>query len=90
MNRWDDVWVKATIQAIVERHVEDLYTIQLDVDSAMDHLQSKMPGLQAWAEIFVRATPRVSLTRLSKHTFLVDQSIRPMRQSAIAMEAPCR
>ena len=58
-NRWDTPWLRATIQTIVERHIEDLYAIQLNVDQAMEHLESKVGSLQAWAKVFVQAKPGV-------------------------------
>ena len=60
-NRWDNEWLKAAIQTIVERHIEDLYAVQLDVTQAVEHLQNKMPTLQAWAKLFVSISPKVSL-----------------------------
>lgn len=57
-NRWDSDWLRTTIETIVARHIEDLYEIKLSVEQAIEHLLSKMPGLQSWADVFVRATPR--------------------------------
>lgn len=59
-NRWDNRWLKAAIQTIVERHIEDLYAVQLNVTQAVEHLQSKMPTLQAWAKLFVSPGPKAS------------------------------
>lgn len=58
-NRWDDVWIKATIQDVIERHIEDLYAIQMEAKQAMDHLESKMASLRDWAKTFVRNKPNV-------------------------------
>lgn len=58
-NRWDTEWLESTIQSLVVRHVENLYKIKLPIEQAVEHLLSKMPGLQSWAEVFVRATPQV-------------------------------
>lgn len=58
-NRWDTAWLRSTIEAIVARHIEDLYQLKLTVVEAIDHLVSKMPELQAWAKLFVHNTPQV-------------------------------
>lgn len=58
-NRWDSGWLRETIEKVVARHIEDLYEIKLTVEQATEHLLSKMPGLQSWAEVFVRASPQV-------------------------------
>ena len=54
-SRWDDEWLHETIDAAVEKHVEDLYQTQLSVEQAVTHLRSKMPELQRWAEVFIRS-----------------------------------
>jgi DNA replication ATP-dependent helicase Dna2 len=60
-NRWDTEWLQDLIQDVTNRHLEDLYTIKLQIPQAVDYLQSKMGELQAWAEIFVSYRPRVSM-----------------------------
>jgi DNA replication ATP-dependent helicase Dna2 len=60
-NRWDTEWLQDLIQDVTNRHLEDLYTIKLQIPQAVDYLQSKMGELQAWAEIFVSSRPRVSM-----------------------------
>jgi len=58
-NKWSKEWLGETINVIVAKHIEDIYQINLSVAHVTDHLLSKMPELQAWAEVFVRATPKV-------------------------------
>lgn len=58
-NRWDSDWLSTLIEIIVARHVEDLYQTGLSVEQATEHLQGKMPELQAWAEVFIKAKPDV-------------------------------
>jgi DNA replication ATP-dependent helicase Dna2 len=60
-NRWDTEWLQDLIQDVTNRHLEDLYTIKLQIPQAVDYLQSKMGELQAWAEVFVSSRPRVSM-----------------------------
>lgn len=60
-NLWDEEWLNDLITTIVKRHVENLYQTGLTVDSAIQHLQSKTPELQAWAEAFVKAKPEVCI-----------------------------
>lgn len=58
-NRWDTPWLTDLIEAVATRHLEDLYTIQLQVPQAIDYLKSKMGELQSWAEVFVSSQPKV-------------------------------
>jgi DNA replication ATP-dependent helicase Dna2 len=58
-NRWDTEWLNDVIHNIATRHLEDLYTIKLQVPQAVDYLQTKMGELQAWAEVFVSSQPNV-------------------------------
>ncbi|KAI0403279.1 Dna2-domain-containing protein [Xylaria palmicola] len=57
-NNWSSEFLDAVIHKITEKHVEDLYTIQVAIHDARNHLQSKMPELRAWAKTFVSAFPR--------------------------------
>ncbi len=61
-NRWDTIWLKETIQKVISQHTEYIYEIKMTVNGVIDYLMSKMPELQAWAELFVTAKPKVSLT----------------------------
>ena len=63
-NRWDTEWLNEKINDIAARHIEDLYTIPLDVPQAVEYLRGKMPELQSWAELFVASQPKVSDPRL--------------------------
>ncbi len=58
-NRWDTEWLDETIEQIATRHLEDLYTIKVQIQEAAQYLKSKMPELQSWAELFVSSQPKV-------------------------------
>ncbi|TVY73170.1 DNA replication ATP-dependent helicase/nuclease DNA2 [Lachnellula suecica] len=57
-NRWDTEWLNELIEDIATRHLEDLYTIKIQIPAAVEYLQSKMGELQSWAELFVSAQPK--------------------------------
>ena len=59
-NRWDTEWLNALIDDVATRHIEELYTIPLEIPQAVESLRSKMPELQSWAELFVSSKPKVS------------------------------
>jgi DNA replication ATP-dependent helicase Dna2 len=63
-NRWDTEWLNEQIESIAVRHIEDLYTIGLQIPQAVEYLQSKMGELQSWAELFVSSQPQVSNFKL--------------------------
>ena len=58
-NRWDRAWLNELIESVTARHLEELYTIKLQVPQAVEYLQSKMGELQAWAKLFVSSQPKV-------------------------------
>lgn len=60
-NRWDSEFLGELIEDIATRHVEDLYTIKLQIPAAIEYLQTKMAELQSWAELFVSSKPKVCL-----------------------------
>ena len=57
-NRWDTEWLGQLIEALVLRHIESIYGIQLEFNQAVDYLKGKMPELQAWAALFINAQPK--------------------------------
>jgi DNA replication ATP-dependent helicase Dna2 len=60
-NRWDSEWLHNTIQDILPRKFETILEIGASVEQVLDHLKSKLPELQSWAEIFVHAKPKVGV-----------------------------
>ena len=85
-NRWDTDWLKNTIDAIVAKHIEDLYAIKLSIPQAVEHMRSKMPELQAWAGVFVKARPDVSSFSLQVDSSLVLTHTRPSPLSKTVTE----
>jgi DNA replication ATP-dependent helicase Dna2 len=70
-NRWDTEWLTEQIKDICARHIEDLYTIRVQIPQAVDYLMSKMGELQAWAELFVFSKPQVSGIHVISLRFLL-------------------
>jgi len=82
-NQWDLPFLSKIIDKIVEKHVEDLYTIKVGLPTAKEHLQSKMMELSYWAKSFVSENPNVS-EELPINMLLLTKT-RPMQLSKIAM-----
>lgn len=61
-NRWDSEWLARIIATIASRYLENLFEINVEMTRAVEHLMSKVPELQSWAELFVTARPKVSPT----------------------------
>ena len=59
-NSWDTQFLHQLLEEITKRHMEDLYTINITLPDALEHLQSKLGELQSWAELFVTSKPNVS------------------------------
>jgi DNA replication ATP-dependent helicase Dna2 len=70
-NQWDERWLDKCAREILPLHLEDLLEIGVSVEQARDHLRSKAPVLQAWAEVFVQANPGVSTLYLIPHDMLM-------------------
>lgn len=65
-NQWDLDSLRALVETVVTKHIEDLFVIHMTVPEAVSYVMDKIPVLKAWAETFVRANPnvRVSLQQL--------------------------
>ncbi|KAK2603533.1 DNA replication endonuclease-helicase Dna2 [Conoideocrella luteorostrata] len=58
VNKWDLSFLAGIIDRIIEKHVENLYTIKVGLPSAKEHLLSKMTELSYWAKSFVSSQPQ--------------------------------
>ncbi|CAN9177540.1 unnamed protein product [Alternaria alternata] len=57
-NQWDSVFLFETIEKLMPSHLETILEINSTCEAVKEHLSSKLPELQAWAKIFVRADPQ--------------------------------
>lgn len=58
-NRWDTEWLTTTIEKVATRYIESLFEMDVTFARAVDHLAGKVIELQAWAQVFVAASPKV-------------------------------
>lgn len=77
VNKWDLSSLKTLVEAILVRHVEDLYLIQMSMPEAVEYMMSRVPALKAWAEIFLRTTPSVSAPCRRSDALVTNRSSRP-------------
>ncbi|KAI9782713.1 MAG: Tripartite DNA replication factor [Geoglossum umbratile] len=61
-NKWDSEALRGLIERVVSRHMEDIYNIQMEAMDAISYLTSRMPAVQAWAELFVVPNPQAGAT----------------------------
>ena len=59
-NKWDDAFMADTIETVVSQYLEILFEINIEHAMAVEHLKARAGDLQAWAEVFVAAKPKVS------------------------------
>lgn len=57
-NKWDLTSLKSLVDGVLTRHVEDLYAINMSELEAAENIMSKIPTVQAWAEIFLHGKPQ--------------------------------
>ena len=60
-NQWDDDFMAVTIDALATQYLETLFEIQIEHAVAVEQLKARVTDLQAWAEIFISAKPKVGL-----------------------------
>ncbi|KAK4987635.1 DNA replication endonuclease-helicase Dna2 [Elasticomyces elasticus] len=57
-NCWDIEWLNALIDRTVVKYIDSIYELGMaNTVEANEHLRSKMPELQAWANTYVREVP---------------------------------
>ncbi|KAI4605280.1 hypothetical protein J4E80_010714 [Alternaria sp. BMP 0032] len=57
-NEWSSVFLLDTIETLLPNHLETILEINSTCEAVKEHLSSKLPELQAWAKVFVRAEPQ--------------------------------
>ncbi|KAJ4367535.1 DNA replication endonuclease-helicase Dna2 [Neocucurbitaria cava] len=57
-NEWGSEFLLETIDKLLPSKFETILEINSTCEAVKEHLSSKLPELQAWAEMFVRAEPR--------------------------------
>lgn len=60
-NKWDDVSMSSLTETIATRSLESLFELQIELPIAIEQLRARAVDLQAWAEIYVAARPKVWL-----------------------------
>lgn len=57
-NKWDSIFLLETIDKILPSKFETILEINSTCEEVKEHMSSKLPEMQAWAEMFVRSQPR--------------------------------
>ncbi|EAW24917.1 bifunctional ATP-dependent DNA helicase/ssDNA endodeoxyribonuclease DNA2 [Aspergillus fischeri NRRL 181] len=78
INKWDLSSLRALVEAILVRHVEDLYLIQMSIPEAVEYMMSRVPALKAWAEVFLRPTPSAESVVEDRHSSKINLSINKL------------
>ncbi|KAL6708503.1 DNA replication endonuclease-helicase Dna2 [Coniothyrium glycines] len=57
-NKWDTEFLLATVDTLLPSKFETILEINSTCEQVKEHMSSKLPELQAWAKLFVRAEPQ--------------------------------
>lgn len=58
-NQWNTEALRSLVETVMQRHVEDLYAIQMSIPQVVEEIMGKIPTIQAWADVFVQTKPQV-------------------------------
>lgn len=59
VNQWDSEFLLSTIDKLLPSKFETILEINSTCEEVKEHMLSKLPEMQAWAKIFVRAKPSI-------------------------------
>jgi DNA replication ATP-dependent helicase Dna2 len=57
-NKWDLAFLTNATDTAIKKHMEELYTIKVQIPNAREHLLSKVKELRYWAEAFISSYPK--------------------------------
>ncbi|KAJ5217327.1 hypothetical protein N7468_010335 [Penicillium chermesinum] len=74
-NKWDLVSLRSLVEGVLVHHIEDLYAINMSEKEAAETIMSKVPTVQAWAEIFLHGKPQADSLVEDRHGAKLNLSI---------------
>ena len=77
-SRWDELWFREIIKSTVACHIEDLYQTHLGVQQAFEHLEGKIPELQAWGRVFMKANDEAPGMVQDRNGKLIKMSVNKL------------
>ncbi|KAJ5567408.1 Dna2/Cas4 domain of unknown function DUF83 [Penicillium sp. DV-2018c] len=77
-NRWDMDSLKALVETVLSRHIEELYTIQMSIIEAVEYLMSRMPAVLDWAHTFLHPKPQANSMVEDRNSSKLNLSINKL------------
>lgn len=77
-NKWDLSSLRSLTTAVLTKHVEELYVIEMSISQAVEYVMGRIPALRSWAETFLSVNPTVGIvvTFFSTFTNMKAERIR--------------
>ena len=70
-NRWDTVWLEATLNSIMPNYYESLIVMDTSVETIVGQLKVRIEQLQSWANLYVSSQPKVGKPRYAVKLLLM-------------------
>ncbi|KAJ5972198.1 Dna2/Cas4 domain of unknown function DUF83 [Penicillium vulpinum] len=77
-NQWDMVSLKALVETVMGRHIEELYSIQMSIPEAVEYLMSRMPAVLDWADAFLHLKPQTKSMVEDRNSSKLNLSINKL------------
>ncbi|KAJ5665956.1 uncharacterized protein N7477_008404 [Penicillium maclennaniae] len=77
-NKWDLGSLKSVVVSVMEKHIEELYSINMSVAEAVAEIMGKIPTVQAWANVFLQATPQANSLVEDRNSSKLNLSINKL------------
>ncbi|CRG84877.1 DNA replication ATP-dependent helicase Dna2 [Talaromyces islandicus] len=77
-NQWDIEWMRKMVERVLVRYVESIYAVRMSMVEAVEYVMSKVPELQAWAEVFLRSSPNAESMVEDRHGSKANLSINKL------------
>ncbi|KAJ6108281.1 hypothetical protein N7523_009604 [Penicillium sp. IBT 18751x] len=77
-NKWDLGSLKSLVVSVMEKHIEELYSINMSVAEAVAEIMGKIPTVQAWANVFLQAKPQANSLVEDRNSSKLNLSINKL------------
>ncbi|CAK7264901.1 DNA replication endonuclease-helicase Dna2 [Sporothrix epigloea] len=74
-NEWSHEFLGTAADKTIQKHLEELYTIKVDVTTAREYLLARTRELASWADLFINPTPKAGAIAEGRNGEKVNMSI---------------
>ncbi|CAK7230146.1 DNA replication endonuclease-helicase Dna2 [Sporothrix eucalyptigena] len=74
-NKWGHEFLSGAVDTTIQKHLEELYTIKVDVATAREYLLTRTRELRNWADLFIQPRPKPGAMAVGRNNEQVNMCV---------------